>query len=100
MCRIVGCKYCPLDFLSGATSYEIYLRQVTAACRNGASGVAVGRAIWQEAIPLKGAERERFVRDVAYGRMERITAVCEGLARPWTDFYHVSELSPSWYINY
>ena len=90
----------PWILLSGAVGYETYLRQVTAACRNGASGVAVGRAIWQEAIPLNGAERESFVRDVAFHRMERITAVCEGLARPWTDFYNVNELTPSWYINY
>jgi tagatose 1,6-diphosphate aldolase len=90
----------PWILLSGAVSYETYLRQVTVACRSGASGVAVGRAIWQEAIPLKGAERESFVRDVAYRRMERITAICDGLARPWTDFYSMSELTSSWYINY
>lgn len=90
----------PWILLSGAASYETYLRQVTAACRNGASGAAVGRAIWQEAIPLKGAERETFMRDVAYRRMERITAICDGLARPWTDFYCVPELTSSWYIHY
>ncbi len=90
----------PWILLSGATSYETYLRQVTAACRNGASGVAVGRAIWQEAIPLKGAERESFVRDTAHRRMERITAICEGLARPWTEFYSVPELTSEWYIRY
>ena len=90
----------PWILLSGATSYETYLRQVTSACRNGASGVAVGRAIWQEAIPLKDADRETFVRDIAYRRMERITAVCEGLARPWTDFYTINEMNSTWYINY
>lgn len=90
----------PWILLSGAVSYETYLRQVTAACRNGASGVAVGRAIWQEAILLKRPERENFVRDTAYRRMERITAICEGLARPWTDFYCIPELTSSWYIKY
>lgn len=90
----------PWILLSGATNYDTYLRQVTVACHNGASGVAVGRAIWQEAIPLKGTERENFVRDVAYRRMERITAICDGLARPWTDFYNIAELNSTWYINY
>ncbi len=90
----------PWILLSGAVSYEIYLRQVTAACRNGASGVAVGRAIWQEAIALSGAEREGFVRNIAYPRMERITAICDGLARPWTDFYGVGEMNSTWYVNY
>jgi tagatose 1,6-diphosphate aldolase len=90
----------PWILLSGATSYETYVNQVTTACRNGASGVAVGRAIWQEAIPLTGAKRENFVRDIAYQRMERITAICDGLARPWIDFYCVNELNSSWYVNY
>ncbi len=90
----------PWILLSGATNYETYLRQVTAACKNGASGVAVGRAVWQEAIPLKGSKQETFVTDTAYRRMERITAICDGLARPWTDFYCVPEPTASWYINY
>lgn len=90
----------PWILLSGATSYETYLKQVTAACRNGASGVAVGRAIWQEAIPMSGDERGHFLRTVALQRMQRITALCEALSRPWTDFYQVGELTTTWYINY
>ncbi len=90
----------PWILLSGSTSFETYLKQVTTACRNGASGVAVGRAIWQEAIPLSNAERDHFLREVAARRMQRITALCDALARPWTDFYKVGELTTTWYVNY
>lgn len=90
----------PWILLSGSTSFDTYLKQVTAACRNGASGVAVGRAIWQEAIPMSNEERDQFLRQVAVRRMQRITALCDALARPWTDFYKVEELSTTWYVNY
>lgn len=90
----------PWILLSGSVSYDTYVQQVTVACQNGASGVAVGRAIWQEAIPLMGADREQFVRDIAFRRMERMTAICDGLARPWTEFYKVDEITPDWYVNY
>lgn len=94
-----ACKV-PWILLSGSTTFETYIKQVTAACRNGASGVAVGRAIWQEVIPMSDNERNLFLRDVASRRMQRITALCDALARPWTDFYNVSELTPTWYVNY
>ncbi len=90
----------PWILLSGATSFESYVRQVTAACRNGASGVAVGRAIWQEAIPLAGDARGEFLRCTAHQRMERITALCDALARSWTDFYAVDSMTTTWYANY
>ncbi|MCA0453178.1 MAG: tagatose 1,6-diphosphate aldolase [Chloroflexi bacterium] len=90
----------PWILLSGSTAFETYIKQVTAACRNGASGVAVGRAIWQESIPMSNAERENFFKHEALRRMQRVTALCDALARPWTDFYQVGELTTTWYVNY
>jgi len=86
--------------LSAAVSYETYLRQVTIACRNGASGVAVGRAVWKEAVSVKGSERERFLTDVARERMSRITNLCDALAQPWTPFYAAPAIGDSWYQGY
>ena len=36
----------PWILLSAAVDYETYLRQVVVACNSGASGIAVGRAVW------------------------------------------------------
>lgn len=90
----------PWILLSASASYETYLKQVTAACRNGASGVAVGRAIWQETIPLSKSDRVAFLQQVARRRMERMSALCDALARPWTDFYTIEPISASWYMQY
>jgi tagatose-1,6-bisphosphate aldolase len=90
----------PWVLLSASVDYPVYLRQVTAACRAGASGVAVGRAVWKEAVGLSGEARADFLTNVAAPRMRRITALCDALARPWTQFYNVPEHKTDWYATY
>lgn len=90
----------PWIMLSASVDFETYLRQVTAACQQGASGVAVGRAVWQEAPALRGVERTQFLQQVALPRMQRLTALCQALARPWTDFYLPPEVDERWHQGY
>lgn len=90
----------PWVLLSASVEYETYLRQVTVACQAGASGVAVGRAVWQEATRLTGETRTAFLRGQARERMGRITALCNALARPWMDFYTTPEIGSDWYAQY
>ncbi len=90
----------PWILLSAAVDYETYLRQVKAACQAGASGIAVGRAVWQEAVTLTGPERTAFLKNVARPRLENLTKLCSDLAKPWTDFYTPTEITPDWYKNY
>ncbi len=90
----------PWVLLSASVSYEIYLRQVTVACQKGASGVAVGRAVWQEATAMSGVERQAFLQGTVLERMERVTALCNALARPWTDFYAAEKVDVDWYKSY
>lgn len=90
----------PWVLLSAAANYETYLRQVTIACQNGASGVAVGRAVWKEAVEVSGAERTNFLQGLARQRMARVMALCDALARPWTDFYAAENIDGGWYERY
>jgi len=90
----------PWVLLSASVGYDTYLRQVNAACRAGASGVAVGRAVWKEAVSLSGEARAAFLNDVARARMARLTALCEALARPWTEFYSAPGIDSQWYSRY
>jgi tagatose-1,6-bisphosphate aldolase len=90
----------PWILLSGAADFETYLRMATAACRQGASGVAVGRAVWQEAPGMSIPERLRFLEQVARPRLARLTALCLALARPWTDFYPTPVVPEDWYVRY
>ena len=90
----------PWILLSAAVDYDTYLRQVKVACQAGASGCAVGRAVWQEAVPLTGQARLVFLREVARPRLETLTKLCSELARPWTDFYTAGEITPDWYKTF
>ena len=89
----------PWILLSAAVDFEAYLRQVTVACRAGASGVAVGRAVWKEAVHLSGSERDYFLRFTARDRLARLNHLTQALARPLTDFY-ASKAPLDWYLTY
>ncbi len=89
----------PWILLSAAVSFETYLRQVINACQAGASGVAAGRAVWQEAVSLAGQARLDFLRTTASQRLLRLNAMCTALARPFTDHY-TAEAPFDWYKNY
>jgi len=89
----------PWIVLSAAVSFETYLHQVMVACRAGASGVAVGRAVWQEAVHLEGTARLDFLRTVAGQRLVRLASLTQALARPWTEVY-TTEAPLDWYRTY
>ena len=89
----------PWILLSAAVDYETFVRQVMAACTAGASGIAVGRAVWQDAVTLGDAERLDFLRATARPRLARLTSLCHALARPFTDFY-TAEAPFDWYSSY
>jgi len=74
----------PWVLLSAGVDFETYLRQVATASQGGASGVAVGRAVWNEATTLSPQRRRAFLETVARERMARVTALCQALACPWT----------------
>ncbi len=100
-CAEISSASCvPWLLLSAAADFETYLRQTTIACQAGASGIAVGRAVWQEAIARSGASRTAFLNDIACPRLQRLTTLCTELGRPWTDFYTSSEITPEWFKTY
>jgi tagatose-1,6-bisphosphate aldolase len=90
----------PWTLLSAGVDFDTFMRQVMVACQSGASGVLAGRAVWKEATELDGPERVEFLRTTAAGRMARLTALCDGLANPWTKFYTADPAPEDWYPNY
>lgn len=97
--EISSASVTPWILLSAAVDYETFIRQVTTACNAGASGIAVGRAVWQEAVAMNNEERATFLATCARQRLERLTALCQALARPWTNFY-AAEAAFNWYQTY
>jgi tagatose-1,6-bisphosphate aldolase len=89
----------PWILLSAAVSFETYQRQIIAACQAGASGIAVGRTVWQEAVAMSGQDRLNFLRTTARERLLRLNALCTALARPVTDFYR-ADAPFDWFKNY
>jgi tagatose-1,6-bisphosphate aldolase len=89
----------PWILLSAAVDFETYFRQVKTACKTGASGSAVGRAVWQEAVILPGEARLAFLRTTGRERMARLTALCSELGKPVSDFYN-ADAPFDWYKTY
>ncbi len=84
----------PWVLLSAGVDFDIFLRQVAAACAAGAAGVLCGRAVWKEAVQLNGPARAEFLNGVAVDRFRQIAALVNATARPYTDFYPVEAPEP------
>jgi tagatose 1,6-diphosphate aldolase len=97
--EISAASIAPWILLSAAVEYDVFLRQVTVACNAGASGIAVGRAVWKEAVTMSTEERMQFLRTTAKYRLSRLTSLCHALAKPYTDFYQ-ADAPFDWYKNY
>jgi tagatose 1,6-diphosphate aldolase len=89
----------PWIVLSAAVNFETYLHQVEVACQAGASGCAVGRAVWQEAVSLVGKERMDFLCTTGRERLSRLNILCSELGKPIGDFY-TAEAPFGWYKEY
>ncbi|MBL8100969.1 MAG: tagatose 1,6-diphosphate aldolase [Anaerolineales bacterium] len=97
--EISSASITPWILLSAAVDYETFVQQVVVACNAGASGIAVGRAVWKEAVTLSGGERIQFLRTIGRQRISRLTSLCHALAKPYTDFY-TADTPFDWYKNY
>lgn len=97
--EISSASAAPWILLSAAVDYEAFLRQVTVACNAGASGIAVGRAVWKEAVQMNGNERLDFLQTVGRERLARLTSLCNALGKPLHDFYQ-AEAPFDWHQNY
>lgn len=89
----------PWILLSAAVDFKTYLQQVSVACQAGASGCAVGRAVWQEAVSMEGVDRRSFLETIARQRLVQLMKICATQAKPFTDFYS-TVVSMDWYKRY
>ncbi len=73
----------PWVVLSQGVAREDYLQAVTLACQSGASGFLAGRALWSDVVGA--ADVPTQLRQIAVPRLERLIAVVDRYARPWTE---------------
>ena len=87
----------PWALLSAGVSFDVFLGQTVAACKAGASGVIVGRAVWAEGVPLQGEALNDFMRTTARARMRALADVCDLYGTPWQERTTRPSLDAHWY---
>lgn len=92
----------PWVLLSGGVPFKEFTRQTEIACRCGASGVVVGRAVWQEAAELRHKAHEDFLHKTAIDRIVQLGDIIAEHATPWTKYYPSAEedVGEQWFRNY
>jgi tagatose 1,6-diphosphate aldolase len=96
----------PWVILSAGAAFEPFIKEVEMACRCGASGFLAGRAVWQEAVVMKGnGEREKFLATVAADRLKLLSEVAHKHATPWYKKLGLAasrlvDVAPEWHSSY
>ncbi len=92
----------PWVLLSGGVSFKEFTARTEIACRFGASGVLVGRAVWQEAVELRNAAHDEFLQKTAIERMVELGDIAAEFGTPWTKYYPgaADEVGELWYESY
>lgn len=67
----------PWVLLSAGMAYDQYRQALQVACESGASGFAVGRALWQEFGQYEGEAREEYFTEIASKRMDELLEIVE-----------------------
>jgi tagatose 1,6-diphosphate aldolase len=93
----------PWAILSAGVDQATFEGQVVAACRAGASGVAVGRSVWAEAATMAAGARGAFLASTARERLARISSLVDAEAAPWRPRWlaakRPSPPEPGWYLR-
>lgn len=92
----------PWILLSAAVDFDTYLRQARIACEAGGSGVAVGRAVWKEAVGMTPEAQNEFLLTIAKKRLSQLASLCTEHGRPWQSYYPdlAHSIPEDWYAQY
>ncbi len=78
-----GASTVPWVLLSGGVDDATFERQVSVACRAGASGVLVGRSVWAPSATLPPAERDAWLTTEGARRLGRLVRLVDEQGLPW-----------------
>ncbi len=92
----------PWVLLSGGISFKEFRQQTEIACRCGASGVVVGRAVWQEATELRNKAHDDFLQKTAIDRMVELGDLIAEYGTPWLKYHPnaADDVGENWYEKY
>jgi tagatose 1,6-diphosphate aldolase len=96
----------PWVLLSAGVDFDSFRKQVTIACKAGASGFLAGRALWQEGAQIRSRkERMSFFRNTAASRLKELVEIADSYGRPWHSKLGAEQgtfgpVAADWYRNY
>jgi tagatose 1,6-diphosphate aldolase len=91
----------PWVILSAGVNFELFYQEVELACRAGASGFLGGRALWQEAAPMKSREqRLEFLETTVVNRFKSLTKLANAHGTPWYARLEADEVGENWHRSY
>jgi tagatose 1,6-diphosphate aldolase len=91
----------PWVLLSAGVSFDLFARQLEIACKAGASGFIVGRALWGEATQIQdAAERALWLKTVGRQRIQMLNGIADRHACSWMDWYAAPTVSTAWFKQY
>jgi tagatose-1,6-bisphosphate aldolase len=83
--RLADVLSVPWAVLSAGVAFAEFADAVRVACdEGGASGFIAGRSIWKETVGMDRPSRRAFLADEGRRRLDSLTAVIDGRARPFT----------------
>ena len=92
----------PWVLLSAGINFKEFRQQTEIACRCGASGVVVGRAVWKEATELHNKAHDDFLGKTAIDRMVELGDLISEYGTPWTKYHPnpADDVGEKWYEKY
>lgn len=91
----------PWVLLSAGVSFELFCEQVEVACRAGASGFMVGRAVWGDACLIPNTvDRKVWLHTTGRDRIRQLSDIANEYATPWTEHFQLRSISTNWYVDY
>lgn len=91
-----GVSPAPWALLSADEPFDVFKRQLRVACENGCSGFLAGRAVWRQAISLRGHARGEFLRTTARERFAELSNIA-ACGSPWHTRYAPPAVDENWY---
>lgn len=90
----------PWALLSGGDPYELFRDQVEIACRAGASGFMVGRALWGGYLQASPADQPRLMDEVLRPRFAELRSLAIEHGHDWATRYDLPAIDERWYLKY
>jgi tagatose 1,6-diphosphate aldolase len=90
----------PWALLSGGGSYERFREQVEIACRAGASGFMVGRALWGDYVTAPLESQPELLRTTVQPRFAELAAIARQHGNDWALRHSLPHADEQWYRSY